>query len=82
MPNLACKCGNVIDLSPIPCPNEFLLLSDMDMEAVFHAIEDSPSTAEDLLEKAATSVVVCNSCGRYYISKGKGTVDYVVLVPE
>ena len=82
MPNVACKCGNVIDLSPIPCPNEFLLFSDADMETVLGAIEDSPSTAESLLETAATSVIVCDGCGRYYLSKGKDAVDYIVLVRD
>lgn len=82
MPNLACKCGNVIDLSPVPCPNEYSLISDRDMEAVFDAMDAAPSSAVDLLEAAATSVIVCDVCGRYYISKGKESVEYTVLSPE
>ena len=82
MPKLGCLCGNVINLSPIPCPNEFALISGADMEAVFSALEDSPLTAENLLETVATSVIVCDVCGRYYISKGKDSSDYFILALE
>ena len=82
MPFLTCRCGHVIDLSPIPCPNEFALISDQDMEVVFEAIESSPSTAADILESVRTSVVKCDICGRYYINASKKSVDYIVLAPE
>lgn len=82
MPNLVCKCGNMIDLSTVPCPNGYSLISDADMEVVYDALEDAPSTAEALLEKVARGVVICDVCGRYYISKGKESVDYFVLSPE
>ncbi|QDT30601.1 hypothetical protein Enr10x_59690 [Gimesia panareensis] len=82
MPKLGCRCGHVIDLTPIPCSNEYSLISDSDIESVFSAIESSPSEAGELLESVTINVVVCDVCGRYYISKGKESVEYEVLVPE
>lgn len=52
------------------------------MEEVFDALDESASRAETLLENAAVGVVVCDVCGRYYISKGKDSNAYVALVPE
>ena len=81
VPKLICKCGVTIDLSPIPCPDERFLIDASDMESVFEAIDEDTSKAEELLETRSQSVIVCKSCGRYYVSKGDSN-EYSVLVPE
>jgi hypothetical protein len=82
MPKLSCKCGHVINLSPVPGPDEFWLISDADMEDIYDATESSPSTVEEKLQASSTSVVICPSCGRFYVSKGNDSLEYNVFSPE
>ena len=34
MPKLVCKCKNILDLSPIPCRDQYLFISDMEFDTV------------------------------------------------
>ena len=82
MPKLKCRCENVIDLSPVPCPNERFLIGSMEMEKVFDALDENASSAETILETQTQSVIVCDRCGRFYLSKSDDSNEYAVLVPE
>ena len=83
MPNLFCFCGNKIDLSPIPCPDEKMLIGVEDYDDVMEALQNQDARkAEDLLENKVQSVIICDSCGRYFLSKGPGSPEYHVLIPD
>jgi hypothetical protein len=81
MPKLKCKCSYVIDLSPIPCLSEFILISDLDMETIFKSLEEDSNDTATLLEEKSKSVIVCSNCGRYHLSIPDSNA-YVTLVPE
>jgi hypothetical protein len=38
--------------------------------------------AEQMLEEKTLSVVICDSCGRHYVSKGEDSNEYQAFVPE
>ena len=83
MPNLLCKCGNTINLSPIPCPSEKLLVGSSDFESILELLESHAcEEAERLLESKTQSVIICDNCGRYHISKGGDSTGYQILTPE
>ena len=66
MPKLACKCGNVINLSEIPCRDGYLLLS----EAAWDQIGDSEVSEENYqaeLRRLSSEVYLCSSCGRLLV---------------
>jgi hypothetical protein len=81
MPKLQCRCNYTIDLSPIPCPDEFYMISSEALESIYDAMESSVSLAEERLESNTRSVVVCPKCGRLYLSKSESN-DYDVYVPQ
>jgi hypothetical protein len=83
MPKLHCKCGDTINLSLIPCPSEKLLIGSADYETILEFLENQAyNEAEKMLETNALSVIICDNCGRYYVSKGKDSDEYRALVPE
>lgn len=82
MPKLGCKCGFQIDLSPIPCEDEFYLIRSESMEAVFEAIETNPKSAGRLLDESIRQAVICPNCNRLFLSRGDGRNDYDVFVPS
>jgi hypothetical protein len=48
---------------------------------LFEAIESGTDRVAETLEKAV-DVVVCEVCGRYFVSKGPDSIEYFILVPE
>jgi len=61
MPGIKCKCGHVIKFGEIPNPNEWLLISDIEYDKYFVAID-----AEDLYREMK-SMLVCKQCKRVWI---------------
>jgi hypothetical protein len=83
MPKLQCRCSNVINLSTIPCPSEKWLIESADFFAIIEALDSQDyKQAEQMLEEKTLSVVTCDNCGRYYVSKGNDSVEYFAFVPE
>jgi hypothetical protein len=58
------------------------MLASEDFENVLELLENGTSDIVEFLEQHSVSVVVCDRCGRYYISKGLDSNEYDVLVPE
>jgi len=83
MPRLECKCGNIINLSSIPCLNEYFLIPAGALTDVFSALsKERPRIAERRLKESVSSVIVCESCGRQHHSHGRDSISYFSLVPE
>lgn len=61
MPKILCKCSHYINLSEIPSPNQFLMISDIDYDK-YQGLVD----AEDIF-RAMNIVVICPNCGRLYV---------------
>lgn len=61
MPKLKCECGEVIDLSGIPSPNQYLIISDIEFDK-FEGNVDS-----ELIYSQMKIVVKCSFCMRLYI---------------
>jgi len=61
MPKLKCICEEVIDLSGIPSPNQYLIISDADFDN-FEGKVDA-----ELIYSKMQIVVKCPSCKRLYI---------------
>ena len=57
------------------------MISAEDLETVFDQMSESPEQAESLLEEKTVSVIVCDNCGRYFISKADSN-EYICLIPE
>ncbi|PDS23997.1 hypothetical protein [Flavobacterium branchiophilum] len=61
MPKYICKCGNLINLSDIPSPNQLLMIEDVDYDKFFEKID-----AEELYDEMML-VVRCDTCKRLYV---------------
>lgn len=61
MPKYICKCGNPINLSDIPSPNQLMMIEDVDYDKFFEKID-----AEQLYREMILAVR-CNVCQRLYI---------------
>jgi hypothetical protein len=61
MPKYICNCGNPINLSDIPSPNQLLMIEDLDYDKFFEKIDAEELYGEMML------VVRCNACKRLYI---------------
>ncbi len=61
MPKIRCKCDNIIRLSDIPSPNQWLIISDVEFDK-FSGMVNS----EDVFNKMKIAVK-CNQCGRLHI---------------
>lgn len=62
MPKIRCTCDEVISLSEIPNPYEYLLISDNDFESIY-----SDVISADLFYEKSRIVVKCPDCGRLHI---------------
>jgi rubrerythrin len=83
MPKFLCRCEHVVNLSPVPCPEEKFLIDGADFYAVIEAIASQPyKQAIDMLEEKTRSVLVCAECGRHYVSKGHDSEEYWAYVRE
>lgn len=61
MPKVLCECGNWINLSDIPSPNQKLMISDNDFDKYWETEIDV-----EQLYKEMTLIVVCPICERLY----------------
>jgi len=61
MPKIRCLCGEVIGLGEIPCPYEYMFISDEDYDKF-----DDPIDSVNLYLKM-TKLIKCPACGRIYI---------------
>ena len=70
MPNLVCKCKNLITLGAIPSPNKWQLIKDIDVEPmVDKMILNKENEAElfDIFHEVSVEVATCFQCGRIHI---------------
>jgi hypothetical protein len=61
MPAIKCTCGNVIRYGQIPCPDEFLFISDVDYDKYTGLID-----AEELYRNMK-SILQCGNCKRLWV---------------
>jgi hypothetical protein len=61
MPKLRCNCGEVIHYGQIPCPSEWLIISDSDFDK-FSGMMD----AEEIYS-ATKSFLLCPKCRRLWV---------------
>ena len=61
MPSMTCACGDQISWTEIPCPVEYLFISDTDFDR-FHGKVDS-----EQIYQAMTSLMRCPSCDRLWV---------------
>lgn len=79
MPNRICPCGHVFRLGVIPCPDQWLLISDVDFDRFDKQIET------DKLFDAMILATKCPDCGRlwiYYDGFGGKPTEYVQVHEE
>lgn len=61
MPKIRCVCDYVISLSEIPSPNQYLMISDVEMDNYEGEVD------VEQLYMAMKIVVKCPNCGRLHI---------------
>lgn len=61
MPTYQCTCGNLIDYGLIPCPEEWLLISDVEYDQFVGQIDG------EKLYLATKSLLLCPVCKRVWI---------------
>ncbi|GGH32960.1 hypothetical protein FAZ19_23490 [Sphingobacterium alkalisoli] len=61
MPKLKCVCSYVINLSEIPSPNQYLIISDVEMDRYVGEIDI------ENLYLAMKVVAHCQNCGRLHV---------------
>jgi len=61
MPKYQCKCGITINLSEIPSPNQFMIISDVEMDQFTGSVE-----SEDVY-RSMKIVANCPNCHRLHI---------------
>lgn len=61
MPSITCRCGELLRYGQIPCPHEWLLISDKEFDRFSGPIE-----AEQLYQ-TMTSFMKCPRCGTLWI---------------
>lgn len=64
MPTLKCTCGNLIDYGLIPCPEEWLLISDVEYDQFVGQIDS------EKLYLSTKSLLLCPACERVWIYWG------------
>ncbi|WP_379967967.1 hypothetical protein [Epilithonimonas sp. UC225_85] len=76
MPKYICKCGNIINLSDIPSPNQLLLIEDRDYDKYFGDID------AEKLHHDMSLVVRCVNCKRLYIFENGYSKEPIVYQIE
>lgn len=61
MPKIKCKCGEIIDLSGIPSPNQHLIISDIEFDDFEGAVDS------EFIYSKMKIVVSCPRCKRLHI---------------
>ncbi len=83
MPKFLCRCEHVINLSPVPCPQEKFLIDGDDFNAILELMDGNEyQQAVSMLEEKAVSVIVCDTCGRHYLRKDQDSNEYWAFVRE
>jgi len=57
MPSFTCKCGEILHYGEIPCPDEWLFISDVEFDKFSGSVD-----AEEIY-KAMKSLIKCSRCG-------------------
>ena len=76
MPAIQCKCGEVLRYGEIPCPIEWLLISDVDYDGCSGQID-----SEELYKKMK-SLLKCASCGRLWVFWNGFDKEVVEYLPQ
>ncbi|PJB35220.1 MAG: hypothetical protein CO108_26270 [Deltaproteobacteria bacterium CG_4_9_14_3_um_filter_63_12] len=74
MPKLRCTCSEVLNYGEIPCPIEWLTISDVEFDGL-----SKPCDLEVLYQRM-TSLLQCPDCGRLWVfweGFGKPPTEYV-----
>lgn len=64
MPHLTCSCGNRISYGEIPCPDEWLFISDVDFDAFAGQVDS------EVVYRSMRSFLRCPICGHLWIFWG------------
>lgn len=86
MPKLSCKCGTVINLSPIPSPYGFAVIAEAAMDDIRERLEALVRSAPPLRDAQRAIYIevlggmnehlwqayMCPACGRLYLFKKGG----------
>ncbi|MBF0227971.1 MAG: hypothetical protein HQK76_21225 [Desulfobacterales bacterium] len=76
MPSIKCKCGHKISYGEIPNPNELLIISDIEFDALPEAID------VEQLYKQMKSMLQCNKCNRLWYFNNGFENDPIGFVPD
>ena len=76
MPKIRCLCDAVISLSEIPCPNQFMIISDVEYGKFTDQVD-----AEEVY-MAMEIAVRCPACGRLHIFWDGFANPQVIYKPE
>ena len=76
MPSIKCRCDEVIHYGEIPCPHEWLLISDV----AFSHLSGEVNAEE--VYREMTSALRCPRCGRLWIFWAGYTGEPAEYVPE
>lgn len=75
MPKFSCQCGNVINLSVIPNPNEYAFISELKIDEFMSSYEEGKLSLDDrldLLLEGAIRTIFCKQCGRFHLEREDG----------
>ncbi len=61
MPSLTCGCGEILHYGEVPCPNEWLFISDIEFDKFSGKVD-----AEEVY-KAMKSLIKCSCCGTMWL---------------
>ncbi|QQT26617.1 MULTISPECIES: hypothetical protein [Sphingobacterium] len=61
MPKIRCVCDYIINLSEIPSPNQYLIISDVEMDTYVGQVD------VEQLYMAMKIVARCSNCGRLHV---------------
>jgi predicted RNA-binding Zn-ribbon protein involved in translation (DUF1610 family) len=92
MPKLQCRCGEILNLSPIPNPLGFTIMSEARMDEAANALiegqqrhDDFPDTVMQILHntRGAVHAYECPRCGRWAILRRASDPEVMLwLQPE
>ena len=79
MPKFACRCGLVMNLSPIPNSYEYLLVFDGLILEIGQRLEGKAAlTGEEffgMVDGPSIQVLRCDACNRLHLDRGDGVFE-------
>ena len=75
MPSIICQCGQQLRFGEIPCPIEWLIISDKE----FDMFSDNIDREE--LYKSMKSILKCSECGRLWVYWEGFSIEPIEYVP-